>query len=652
MKKGLLIAIGVGTGLSLSAQRPANVGGVKKWDLTGINSAKIDAESVNFFAQASATARNGNPTVQANGTKFTSSRNAFTLLVSQSNCMTANQALGAAMFTARISADWSPPSVNSGFIEHTWTTNNGSSWDSTYFANNGTNLYRYPSGAIFNPASNTTLSNAFAVGVGPYTDGSGWMGNYYSSQNMVNAQTNVNTVDNGTSYIGFARIDVQSTDQHVWVTAGLYTDPNGTTALAQGFRGAAIMKGTLSSNAFVWQTDSIKPTFHQDGTGANDCYTITHLAFSQDGNTGYAVFFGVDASATTSQTRTFSPLVWKTTDAGATWTRYQQNFDFTTISTISNNLIQASDGNLKPWFSQNNGSDVTVDNNGQLHIFCEVGSGASNDNDSLGFTWTLTGANNTARHFMYDVHTTTNGWNAWLIDTLLSSPNDQTSQWSDGTSTFATDARAQISRSSDGTKLFYIYSDTDPNIGAGDNNFPNLFGRAVDLSIANVNANATARQQFSTDDNLFWQYVSNITLVNGTTYTVPVSNSLARDLSFNMLTPFDHYYMNNVQFTAAQFNTTADLSAVGIEEFASVGTLNFFPNPANDQINVVLDLINSENVSIEIVNSLGQTVLVENRDLAAGNSVVRMNTENLTEGVYFLTVTAGNARAVEKVVIQ
>ena len=652
MKKGLLIALGVGTGLALSAQRPANVGGVKKWDLTGTNSAKIDAESTNFFAQASAVTRNGNPTVQANGTKFSSSRNAFTLLVSQSNCMTANQALGVAMFTHRISYQWSPPSVNSGFIQNTWTTNNGTSWDSTYFANNGSDLFRYPSGTVFNPAANTTLANAFAVSTGPYTDGSGWLGNFRSSQNIVNAQTNVNTIVDVISHIGFARIDVQSTDQHVWMTAGLYADPNGTTTAAQGFRGAAIYKGTLTGNAFVWQIDSIKPNFHQDLAGSNDTYTITHTAFSQDGNTGYVVFFAADASATTSQTRAFQPQVWKTTDAGATWTRYQQNFDFTTIAAISNNLIPATDGNLKPWFSQNNGSDVAVDNNGQLHIFCEVSSGSSNDDDSLGFTWTLTGAGGTARHFLYDVHTTTNGWNAFLVDTLVSSPNDQTSQWSDGTSTFATDARAQIARSSDGTKMFYIYSDTDPNIGQGDNNFPNLFGRAVDFSITNPNANATTRQQFSSDDNLFWQYVSNIALVNGTTYTVPVSNSLANDLSFNMLNGFDHYYMNNVQFTASQFGVPADLLAIGIEEFASVGTLNFFPNPANDQINVSLDLIQSENIRFEIVNSLGQVVLAENRDLAAGASTIRLNTENLSEGVYFLTVTAGNARAVEKVVIQ
>lgn len=96
--------------------------------------------------------------------------------------------------------------------------------------------------------------------------------------------------------------------------------------------------------------------------------------------------------------------------------------DFSTIPAISTYLIPASDGNLKPWFDQSQGADIVVDNNGELHIVCTISSGSSDDNDSLGYSWTLTGQNGTtAKHYIYDVHTSPTGWDAWLIDSLMTS---------------------------------------------------------------------------------------------------------------------------------------------------------------------------------------------------------------------------------------
>lgn len=648
MKKGLLLAIGVSAGLGLAAQAP-KVGGVSKPDLSLSKKSIADTRSENFYQQAANSQRNGNnPAVLAAGTKFSSSRNAFGLLVSQSTTLTANQALGAAMWTNRLSADWSVPNQSSGSVNHIWTTNNGTSWDSTYFVDfetTGNQRFRYPSGVIVNPAGNTTLANAWAVSCGPYTDGSGWQGYWTSEMNVSNsaigntmAYTNGNQ---GVFPLGMPRIGMTSTaDSSVWVTGGTYTDPVGLT----GFTGAAIMHGKHDGTQFNWTWDSILPNFHTDGTGAADAWTVTHIAFNQSGQIGYVVFFGADAAATTSATRTFLPLVWKTTDFGATWTR-QPLFDFTTLPVITDHLIApATDGQLKPWFSQVNGSDAVVDANGQLHIVCTIDAGASNDDDSLGFTWNLNSqlVGQFAQHFIYDVHTTATGWDAWLVDSLMATPGPG-ANFSDGTSAFDTDARIQASITADGQKIFYTWSDSDVLISGGENSFCDLFARGVNLTTGLW----TARTQFTTTADFFWNYTSDIALASGNTYTIPVTNSIGRSSGTDMISTFDHYYLNNVQFQDADFNL-----AIGVEEVAAFGSYNLYPNPANEVVNVNLDLNNAGNVRFTIYNQLGQEVMVENRDLAAGNTLVQLNTEALTSGIYFLNIAVGNNSTSSKLIIK
>jgi hypothetical protein len=114
-----------------------------------------------------------------------------------------------------------------------------------------------------------------------------------------------------------------------------------------------------------------------------------------------------------------------------------------------------------------------------------------------------------------------------------------------------------------------------------------------------------------------------------------------------MISTFDHYYLNNVQFQDADFNL-----AIGVEEVAAFGSYNLFPNPANELVNVNLDLNNAGNVRFTIYNQLGQEVMVENRDLAAGNTLVQLNTEALTSGIYFLNIAVGNNSTSSKLIIK
>ncbi len=658
MKKGLLLALGVTVSLGVSAQAP-KISGVHKVDLNNSKATTVDGSSVNFFASANAAHRNANPTtVQTQGFKFTSSYNAFTLLVSNSHCITANQSLGAVMFTHRISQDWAADAnVASGYCEYSWTTNFGVSWDSSYFADQttlGNKRFRYPSGAIINPAGNTSVANAVNVATGPYTDGSGWKGYYANDQMMVNGASS-NTIvttnaPNGPNRLDFPRISMSGyADSSAWVTGGLYANGTATTALAQDYRGMAMMKAKWNGTSVNWIFDSIKPSFHQDAAGTNDCFTEAYTTFSDNGVNGYAVFFGVPAAATTSQTRTFSPIVYKTMNSGATWTLQAVN-DFTTLPQITDHLIQATDGNFKPWFDQSQGADIAIDANNQLHILCTISSGSSDDNDSLGYAYTLTGqSGTTARHFIYDVHTTSTGWDAWLIDSLMTSTSTTNTIFVDGSNSgaaFATDARLQLSHTTDGSKMFYVWVDSDPTALGGENAIPDLFGKGVD-----VNTNmATARVQFTTSQDFYFHYISNIALVAGSTYKIGCTNSIDRSGGNDVATTFDHYWFEQVIFNDNQFTIPVVAS---VQEIGNgIGSFNTYPNPANDVVNVNIDLTNSASVTLSLVNELGQVVLTNNRMLNSGKNSVQLNTSNIAPGVYFLNITSNNSRATSKIVIQ
>jgi hypothetical protein len=642
MKKGLLLAIGVTATMSLVAQQQQECV-ARKMNLTLEQTTRNDAEqSPSFYSQAHNTQRlGGSPTTQITGTHISSSWNALTLLVSQSNCLTANQALGLVMFTHRISIDWPAAGVNSGYIQQSWTTNNGGSWDSTYTDNDGVTLFRYPSGAILNTTGNTNIANANFVIAGPYTDGTAWQGYYASNGSFISGfgHTGNPVASNNTN--SFPRIDMAAyANNTAWFTGGIYTDDDN----GAGYSGAVINKADWDGASTVtWSSTNVTPAFHADGAGVNDCYTMTHVAFNAAGSVGYIVFFGVQAAASTPETRTFSPIVYQTTDSGATWGSVWAPFDFSTIPVISQNIFPTNSGQyVKPWFSMNNGSECLVDVNNNLHVICTIESGYSDSNDSLSYTGAPTGF---TTHYIYDVYTTgMNTWDAVLVDSILCDPTTTQSPFTDGSAAYDLDARLQASISPSRDHIFYLWADTDPQLAGGENAYPDIYGVGIDWTTDMK----TQKKQFTNDGEGYWHYNSNNALVSGSTYTIPTTNSIDRDGTHITLNPFDHYYINNVTFDESEFTIPIGIN----ESIATFGTVAAYPNPANEVLNLNITLNNSEMTVITMTNMLGQVVMTENKTLAAGANTVQLNTSNLQAGVYFVNVTAAGSTATSKIVVE
>lgn len=109
---------------------------------------------------------------------------------------------------------------------------------------------------------------------------------------------------------------------------------------------------------------------------------------------------------------------------------------------------------------------------------------------------------------------------------------------------------------------------------------------------------------------------------------------------------------NNVDFVRT------DTSVAGLYIFNNVvsvneiphQTINFciYPNPAKEIINIKLNNVNSELTIISVSNVLGETVLTENTIL----NNLTLKTTQLTNGIYFVTVTNQGKSNTQKIIIE
>lgn len=95
-----------------------------------------------------------------------------------------------------------------------------------------------------------------------------------------------------------------------------------------------------------------------------------------------------------------------------------------------------------------------------------------------------------------------------------------------------------------------------------------------------------------------------------------------------------------------------DANTVGQQEKEGFSSLNVYPNPVTDIVNVDMTLNKTSDVQVNVINSKGQIVHEELLGtLSAGKHNRKIVTENLSPGLYNLQVIAGNKLTVEQISI-
>ncbi|MFN8288272.1 MAG: PKD domain-containing protein [Chitinophagales bacterium] len=85
----------------------------------------------------------------------------------------------------------------------------------------------------------------------------------------------------------------------------------------------------------------------------------------------------------------------------------------------------------------------------------------------------------------------------------------------------------------------------------------------------------------------------------------------------------------------------------GINDIDASAEVAVYPNPTNSAINVMLSRELSNNAQIEIINTIGETVISRK---ATGNNVEKFNLDKLAQGVYYVRITSEGVKAMKKFV--
>jgi hypothetical protein len=146
----------------------------------------------------------------------------------------------------------------------------------------------------------------------------------------------------------------------------------------------------------------------------------------------------------------------------------------------------------------------------------------------------------------------------------------------------------------------------------------------------------------------YFNSTSHYVFDDGGEYTIPMAYQIgnpedpAVEVQFYYITDFK---VNEMDFTG-----------VGIEEPNSQAAFEVsqnFPNPANGTTTVTVSLEQATTLSFELFNLMGQKVIeVPAQNYSSGIQPFTFDASNLSNGVYFYTVTSGETKVTKKMIVE
>jgi hypothetical protein len=652
------------------------------------------------------------------------SMNIFGVLVSESKPLQYNDNLNAVSFIHRKSTTYTPspaPASNatSGSMVAEISTDWGTTWDSTCFWADNTNWARYPQGAIYNaPATNTanSMSSAYIVGSGPCTSAaSSWVGNWYASKQLGTGNYNnapsttpgamqfLATVPTNTAVgkSSFSRIGFASTDDGIVRSiAALNGDDNGTTFATLARRGATVVKGTFNSGVFTWTSDSIICAATLRTDLGKSMGGQPSMAWNEAGTVGYVVFIGMAANATvtTSSNRGWQPIVYKTTNSGASWALINGiDFDNATFAPIKTHIPAIWSSTLAntpvlPQFNTAEGLGLVVDVNDKLHIVSTIVGSGSNHKDSVTagysfdaiekYSWAHTPGE---RPYVYDfIGDGTGPWTYVTVDSLSSEgagsatgdPGYAENPWNpDPTASngkVTSDSRIQAGRTPDGKYVIYSWAESDTNFtnaGKKWNALPDIHVRCLEaangytlspteLIITQSNQGVSSRAMFHyMSPTTSSASITGFTASANNTITINTPFTVSNSLPYSQLTNNRHWYNTaELKFKTAANPTTPPPTQtfVAIPENAldAANASIIYPNPAQNNATLLVGLSDNSNVSITVMSITGQIVKNTVSQGQIGSNNINFDLSGLATGIYMVNVKVGEVSSTKKLIIE
>ena len=516
-----------------------------------------------------------------------------------------------------------------------YSTDLGSSWTNFVINPSPDAWFRYPAVTTYNPEGNTDINNMAVIYSGAYTDGGGWVGQYYGSADMDGS--NVKTtyeINEPSIYINHRNIGLTATPSgHIHV-ASARLNGNESAYTSEGWE---VLNGMYNETTreIDWEPIvSVNPELLEDNRTDAD-----RMVFSPDGSIGYLLGVGVDSDTDYNPYGILWPVIYKTVDHGETWEKIPE-FDFSTIESLKEYMwpTLANPDLVVPrwtnkWVGGQRNNGVTVDINGNLHIAGLLSSSYSIHPDSISYVYTYDPKT------VFDVFMKGDGtWDAIYIDTLRSEVYEEFP------SDFDLDQRISMSRTLSGDKVFVTWADSDLETWAvqfEDNRLPDIYTWALDVTqpLYSPSTNVTEFGDYWGAN--FYTHVSNMVIESDGHYHIPLTTT---ELGANAGEPVLYQYLTNVypDFMVSTNPLSSPVSAIEQN----------YPNPANGTTRVDVTLAKSASVSLEVHNIVGQKVYEEPvRNLSEGTHSFSINVAGLKAGVYTYSVIANGERSTRKMMV-
>lgn len=527
-------------------------------------------------------------------------------------------------------------------LKYKFTTDHGVTWDSAVMVSNGVKKFRYPSMMLYNPGNGSNKDEIYGIMTGPITEAD-WTDQFFGSIRFDGQYSDMNYQANvAGTYLNHMNIGLYcSPDGHVTVGSQRL---NGATG-AYTYDGWEILNGTFNAaqHKFDWQLPFMKISPALKEEGRIDANIIT---WSPDGSVGYLLGTAVDADPAYNPYGVEWPVIYKTTDHGATWNKIPA-FDFSTLPIWQTYLYPTRADTLKiiprwynKWASPDNQqiNGGIVDKYGNLHIFGVVRSTNSIHPDSLNYFYTGEPI------LMFDVHMKPGGgWDAFLVDSLRTgNPPDN------GPYGISWDHQMQMSRTADGSKVFLVWTDSDPNFGT-ENVTPDIKGMGYDVvtGMATPVKNFTEMSLYWMEnwwmriaDEVFYDEANHVSKLQVTTSTLAATSA----------DPLVHQYFTGLEVADNEFSLL-----VGRKELQKSPAVNSvsacYPNPFKDATVLGVYLEKPARITLQISDVTGKQLNSVNKGLTgAGNHRFTMDGNGLSPGIYFYTLMIDNVPFTGKMV--
>ena len=633
MKKLLLITLSFGIAATVSAQNlswkyaPATVNKLKN---------NITAGDVNLSNSTIVSANKTKPkgintsNLALSLIPLGRSTNAYGISAAL-NCVITEPASNTVVFGHR-------GSVSGSTTELDFSTDGGTTFTTNVLANPGATNNRYPSVSVENIGTATSANDVrYSIFTSANT---GVLEGSWASAGLVTNIAGTASTGDFTTTKGYIPYSLFKGKNNEFWASNLDVYPDGADTvnakLQHGVWDAALNRYVWSDRLFTTPNDySFDSTSYLSLEGA--------IAFDPSGNIGFWAIAGdfIEGDAN----KVYNLALYKTTDGGVTWSApmFCVLKDYPAfLNTIDPGLPA---GTVPTLLSNESSLNIAVDVNGNPHISAVV----------FGSPGTSYAYNPGARKNLFDIYHNGSTFVPILIDSILSLHSGPVGSEIFISSTFKVQnyIRNQVARTADGTKLVFTWSETDVNVDAGKNTFPDLRMKGVNMSTFTVTPIINITAGSDADGVSYLANISPILLNTATGIEVP---AVIASITGPDTGPLDHLYIKGITADLADF-TILELRyspQVGLNNIVNnlFTVSNNYPNPFSGSTEVQVSLNKPSSVSLKVVNTLGQVISEKVTNLSAATHTLAIDATELSTGVYFYTVSAGGFNVTNKMIVR